>query len=109
MVSISEPECTSNQSSLYFPNQKTAEINGLKCFRSLSELPKLRTSVSVITPPKVTLSVIQECKKLGISNIWLQPGSEDQSVIKAAQDLGIELIQDDCVLVNGDASMNAKL
>jgi hypothetical protein len=33
--------------------------------------------VSIITPPKVTMKVLQEAKALGIPAVWLQPGSFD--------------------------------
>lgn len=34
--------------------------------------------MSIITPPKVTIKVLQEAKALGVPAVWLQPGSYDK-------------------------------
>ncbi|PMD20143.1 NAD(P)-binding protein [Hyaloscypha hepaticicola] len=50
---------------------------------NLSSLPHpAQTSVSIITPPKVTKKVIEEAKKLGIKGVWLQPGSFDDEILE---------------------------
>lgn len=49
---------------------------------NLSALPHpTETSVSIITPPKVTMKVLEEAKKLGIQGVWLQPGTFDPEVL----------------------------
>ncbi|GAW10803.1 hypothetical protein ANO14919_001380 [Xylariales sp. No.14919] len=53
--------------------------------KSVSELPDPKqTSLSVITPPPVTLEVLKEAKRVGIPAVWLQPGTFDDEVIKFA-------------------------
>ncbi|KAH8590543.1 CoA binding domain-containing protein [Bisporella sp. PMI_857] len=52
---------------------------------SLSALPNpAETSVSIITPPKVTVKVLEEAKKLGIKGVWLQPGTFDDEILAQA-------------------------
>ncbi|PHH60001.1 hypothetical protein CDD81_2205 [Ophiocordyceps australis] len=52
---------------------------------SLADLPRPSdTSVSIITPPAVTTSVLQEARKLGIPAVWLQPGTYDKGVLELA-------------------------
>ncbi|KAH7031551.1 CoA binding domain-containing protein [Microdochium trichocladiopsis] len=53
---------------------------------SLSALkdPK-STSVSIITPPPVTLEVLKEAQKLGVPAVWLQPGTWDDAVLAFAR------------------------
>ncbi|CAN8102636.1 unnamed protein product [Discula destructiva] len=58
---------------------------------SLSALPNPKqTSVSIITPPAVTLKVLEEARSLGIPAVWLQPGTFDDEVIKYARDFESE-------------------
>ncbi|PSR76623.1 CoA binding domain-containing protein [Coniella lustricola] len=53
---------------------------------SLSALANPReTSVSIITPPPVTLRVLQEAKQLGIPAVFLQPGTFDDEVLAYAR------------------------
>ena len=54
--------------------QKADTILDIPVARSLEDLkePK-QTAVSVITPPKVTLGLIDSAEKLGVPSMWLQP------------------------------------
>ncbi|KAJ4360438.1 uncharacterized protein N0V89_001001 [Didymosphaeria variabile] len=42
-------------------------------------------SLSVITPPAVTKQLLKEAKEVGISAVWLQPGTFDNEVIEYAR------------------------
>ncbi|KAI0905261.1 CoA binding domain-containing protein [Ustulina deusta] len=89
--------------------------------KSVSELsdPK-NTSLSIITPPPVTLEVLKEAKRVGIPAVWLQPGTFDDEVIKFAHGKDTdgyagEVIAGDggagsegwCVLVDGEKGMRS--
>ncbi|KAF2098774.1 NAD(P)-binding protein [Rhizodiscina lignyota] len=43
------------------------------------------TSLSVITPPPVTLKLLKEAKEAGIPAVWLQPGSFDDEGLAYAR------------------------
>lgn len=48
----------------------------------------------------VTLGVLEEAAQLGVTRLWLQPGSEDADVIARAGDLNVNVIHGGpCVLV----------
>jgi predicted CoA-binding protein len=67
---------------------------------SVAELPDEVTSISVITPPKISEKVVQQAVAKGIRNIWLQPGAESDEVIRYCEEQGLNLIADGtCVLV----------
>lgn len=51
-------------------------------------------------PSAVTLGVVEEAGKLGVTRLWLQPGSESAEVLSRAEELGLEIIHGEpCVLV----------
>lgn len=69
-----------------------------------------KTALSVITPPAVTLKILQDAKQLGIKHIWIQPGGEDQKVIDFAnsnQDLDI-ILGGPCILVQGPGLLQSR-
>ncbi|KAH8899748.1 NAD(P)-binding protein [Thozetella sp. PMI_491] len=84
--------------------------------KSLSALdnPK-ETGVSIITPPPVTLKTLEEAKSLGISSIWLQPGTFDDDVLKFAHDSFKVVLAGDggwgsegwCILVDGERGLRS--
>lgn len=76
------------------------EVEGLKAVKNLTALGRTDVGVSIITPPPVTLKVVEEAIKLGITRLWMQPGAESDQAITLAEENGIEVIADGpCVLV----------
>lgn len=65
-------------------------------------------SISVITPPAVTLNVLKEAAFLGIRHVWLQPGAEKSEQVLAwieteGPKTGMKVIHSGpCVLEQGD-------
>lgn len=85
-----------------YPVHPTAdEVEGLAVYRDLSSLPQSVDGVSIITPPPVTERAVDEAIKLGIRNIWIQPGAEHPAAISRAEAAGINVIYDGpCLLVD---------
>ena len=76
-----------------YPVNRTADmVEGLKAYPSLADLPEAVYGVSIITPPRVTETVVEQAGKLGIRNIWMQPGAESDSAIESAEKLGMNVI-----------------
>ncbi|KAF9585514.1 hypothetical protein BGW38_002002 [Lunasporangiospora selenospora] len=93
-------------------NPKEPTIESLACVKNLSSLPGSPSEyfVSVITPPAITKSVLEEAHSNGITRVWLQPGVESPEATAFAQQVGIQLIAGGpCVLVDGISSDRAKL
>ena len=84
-----------------FPiNPRATEIEGLKAFPSLDALPKPVAGISIITPPKITESVVDEAIRTGVKRIWMQPGAENDKAIRTAEEAGLEVIAGGpCLLV----------
>ena len=84
---------------VYAVNPGLDSIAGDTCYPSLGELPTKPDAVSIVVPPKVTEQVIKDCIKLGITRVWMQPGSESDEAIRNGEEHGIEVIHDQCVLI----------
>jgi len=81
-------------------NPNEAEIEGVPCVTSLSNLPKEAVSLSMITPPAVTAKLVPLAIEKGIKNIWMQPGAEHPDAVALCREQGINVIADgSCVLV----------
>jgi predicted CoA-binding protein len=71
-------------------NPKERMIEGIAALANLSSLPNpTNTAVSVVTPPIVTVDILEEAARLGIKHIWLQPGCESPEVMAAAARFGL--------------------
>ena len=81
-------------------NPRETKIEGVACVASVADLPAEVTSISVITPPRVTEQVVEEAIKKGVKNIWMQPGAESPQAVAFCHDHGVNVIADgSCILV----------
>lgn len=81
-------------------NPNAPEVEGLRSYASLADLPSVPTAISIITPPEVTEVVVQEAIRLGIRLIWMQPGAESPDSVRHCRDAGVQLIHGGpCILV----------
>lgn len=87
---------------VYAVNPKPGQINGAEFYPDLSSLPKLPDVVNLVVPPPVALQVVEECGRLGIQRVWFQPGTRSPEASQRCRELGIEVVDDSCVLVELD-------
>jgi len=85
----------------YPVNPKYENIDSEKCYPDLESLPEKPDLVITIVPPAVTLKVVEQCAKLGIGRVWMQPGSESENAVKFCRENGIDVIYNACFVVNG--------
>tara|TARA_Y100000310_G_scaffold345864_1_gene471818 strand:+ start:11980 stop:12402 length:423 start_codon:yes stop_codon:yes gene_type:complete len=77
-----------------FPiNPKEKEIEGIKCYSSINELPEKPDRVSVYLPSQVTISLIPELKEAGISGVILNPGAESDELVAELKQNNIEPVK----------------
>lgn len=78
---------------VYPVNPREAAIEGLPAYKSVLEIPVRPQLVSVYLPPTVLLRVLPEIAQKGCDELWLNPGSESDEVLAAAERLGLQVIQ----------------
>jgi predicted CoA-binding protein len=77
---------------VYPVNPKGGEIEGLKVFASLKEIPVPLKRVSVYLPPDKTMKMLDEISIKMCDELWLNPGSDSAEVLHRAHELGLEPI-----------------
>ncbi len=81
-------------------NRTGESVERVACFQSLHELPDSVRSLSLVTPPAVSESLIEACPSAGIERVWMQPGAQSSRAIERAEALGLEPIYGGpCLLV----------
>lgn len=78
-----------------FPvNPHADEIEGLQSYASISEIPPGPLDrVSIYVPPDAGLTLLDEIAARSPGEVWLNPGSESQELVRRARDLGLNVIQ----------------
>lgn len=90
-----------NDLPVYAVNPNAEIVEGQVAYPDLESLPKRVHGISVITPPDITESIVEQAARLGIKNLWLQPGSESEKAIQRGKEHGLNVIAGNaCVLVS---------
>ncbi len=84
---------------VYPINPNAEKVLGDKCYPDLGDLPIKPDVVDVVVPPKVTEEIVKACKRLGITKIWMQPGSESETAIKFCDENDMDVVHGVCVMV----------
>ena len=84
---------------VYPVNINEDKIEGLKVYKSILDIPEKIDRVSIYLPPAVGLKVIKDIAKVNPSEVFFNPGSEDEELIDKAKGLGINPIQA-CSIIN---------
>lgn len=85
---------------VYPVNPRLDELHGVKCYKSLSDIPEKPDVVDLVIPPKITEEVVKECLKLGLLRVWMQPGAESSTAVEFCEKNGIKVIHGACVMMN---------
>ncbi|TXT23725.1 MAG: CoA-binding protein [Planctomycetota bacterium] len=77
-----------------FPiNPRADQIEGLPAYRSLRDLPvETLDRVSVYLPPTIGVTLLDEIVACHPREVWLNPGSESDELLTAAEKLGLPVI-----------------
>jgi predicted CoA-binding protein len=85
---------------VYPVNPRLEELEGVKCYPSLADIPVRVDVVDFVVPPEVTEATLKDCKKLGLERIWLQPGSESEAAITFCRKNNLKVVHDICVMLS---------
>lgn len=93
---------------VYAVNPRISAFDGAQCYPDLKSIPEKPEAVFMLTSPRVTEQVVQQCADLGIKYVWMhclmgtKPGlaADSTSVSQSAVDMckahGIAVIPGSC-------------
>lgn len=77
---------------VYPVNPKEETIEGLKCYKSVLDIPVALERVSLYLPPPVSVKILDDIAKKGCKELWVNPGAESAELIEKARQLGLNAI-----------------
>ena len=81
---------------VYPINPKYDEIEGIKCYPSLKDLPEKPEVVITALAPKNTVNVVPVVKEIGVGMIWFPPNCFDENAIEKASELNLNFVSNVC-------------
>ena len=85
---------------VYPVNPRLKELEGLSCYPGLTDIPVKVDVVDFVVPPEATEEILKQCKELGLSRIWLQPGSESETAITYCHENNLKVVHSVCVMLS---------
>ena len=73
-------------------NPRESEIEGLKVYRSVLDVPGSIDMASFYVPPDIGERVIEEVARKQIPEVWLNPGAESDTLVARARSLSLSPI-----------------
>jgi hypothetical protein len=80
-------------------NLKEKEILGLKVYKNILDIERKIDVVIFVVPPLITEKILPNIKKLKISKVWMQPGSESQKAINYCRKNKINCVYNTCIMI----------
>lgn len=77
---------------VYPVNPRGGEIEGLAAYRSLDEVPRPVTRVSIYLPPEAGIAVLPAIARLKPEEFFVNPGAESDALVAEAERLGLSPI-----------------
>ncbi|HYX08530.1 MAG TPA: CoA-binding protein [Bacteroidales bacterium] len=84
---------------VYALNPNIDEVNGLPCYKKMSDLPEKAESMIILTKEDKALPILKEAVASGIRNIWFHNKVKDSAILKIIEDNNLNLIQGECILM----------
>jgi len=78
---------------------EAAEIDGVRCVPSVSELPDDVGGLVLVVPPEQTERIVREATLRGVRHIWMQQGAESPAAIEHCRENGVNPVHGECILM----------
>lgn len=80
-------------------NPNVDEIDGIKCFKTVAEMPAGYEKLFIVTPKSETDEIVKKAAEKGIKHIWVQQMSNTDKTQTIAKEHGVELIDKECIFM----------
>ncbi len=78
---------------VYPVNPNETEVEGIRAFKSIGDVPERPFMISVYVPPQVVLKLLPDIAAKGCDELWLNPGTESDEVLAEAERLKLNVVQ----------------
>jgi predicted CoA-binding protein len=84
---------------IYPVNPSIEKVLGERSYASLAELPVKPDVVNVFRVPSLIPGIVDEMLALGLKNLWVQQGIVNLEAAERAEQGGIHVVMDRCIMI----------
>lgn len=68
---------------------RDTEIEGLRAYRSIAEVPGKLDAASLYVNPEVGITLLRDIAKKGVKLLFVNPGAESELLVREAKSIGL--------------------
>jgi len=87
---------------LYPVNPNAEEIQGIKCYKSVTDLPEDVKHLLMATPKSTSAEVARQAADKKMEMVWIQLMADTPEAVKIIEEAGIPLIHKKCIFMFAD-------
>lgn len=84
-------------------NPRETEVEGLKAYGSVLDVPDAIDIATFYVPPRVGLGIVEEIARKGIAEVYLNPGAASPELVERATALGVRPVVACSILAIGES------
>lgn len=92
---------------VYPVNPTITDIDGMKVYPSLKDVPEPIDIVDVFRRPEYLVGVVEDAIAVKAKTVWAQLGISDEAAARLAHSAGITLVMNNCIMVTHHALMRS--
>lgn len=88
---------------VYPVNPNEAEVEGLKAYPSVQEIPESIDRVLLYVPPQVGIKVLDDIAEKGTGEVYVNPGAGSPELVARGEELRLNLVEACAIVAIGDS------
>jgi len=84
-------------------NPRASELEGVRCYESLLDVPGPLDGVVIATPPTAALDLVRQCAEKRVGSVWLHrsfgAGSVSEEAVEECERLSVKCIPGGCPMM----------
>ena len=80
-------------------NPNRSSVDGDLAYPNLASLPSPPQLINLVVPAQVGAGTVREAVRLGLGNVWVQPGAESPDLVALLLESGLSYSLQDCIMV----------
>lgn len=93
-------ELTAKGYEMYPVNPNMDDVEGIKCYHDVSELPDSVRYGLIMTPKSNTAGTVENAIHHGFTHLWIQQGAESKEASDIAKQNGVKLVYGACIMMH---------
>lgn len=77
---------------VYPVNPNEAQVEGLKCYASILDIPGPVDRATLYVPPSVGIHLLEQIAQKGVAELYVNPGADSPELLEKARELGLQPI-----------------